>query len=328
MRDCGHRRSLSTNDCRPAELTARVACFGILVADVFVPPLHELPAAGQLVATDDFLVAPGGCAANVALALRRLEVPVAVAGRVGDDVFGELVRRELEAQGVDTRGVRTTPGVGTSKTVVLSIAGEDRRFLHTFGANAAVTADDLIDTADVIYVGGYLILPSVDPDALAERMHDARGRGSAVILDVVAPTGAHPSLAALGRLLPHVDFFVPNHDEARAITGEDDPHRQAELLAEHGARTVMIKLGERGLYVLGEGGAFELEAPPVQVVDPSGAGDAFAAGLALGLLEGRPLDETARFASVLGASACTALGCGAGVFTRDEAEAFLSEHSF
>ena len=87
----------------------------------------------------------------------------------------------------------------------------------------------------------------------------------------------------------------------------------------------MVKLGERGLHVLGEQGAFDLEAPTVEVVEPSGAGDAFAAGLALGILEGWPLEHTARFASVLGASACTALGCAAGVFTRAEADAFLQE---
>jgi ribokinase len=132
-------------------------------------------------------------------------------------------------------------------------------------------------------------------------------------------------LDELGRLLPYADFFVPNHDEACAITGEGDPRRQAGILREHGARTVMIKLGEHGLYVLGET-ELALVAPPVDVVDPSGAGDAFAAGLALGILESWSLEQTAQFASVLGASACTALGCAAGVFTRAQAEAFLHEH--
>jgi sugar/nucleoside kinase (ribokinase family) len=310
--------------------TARVACFGILVADVFVPPLDELPAAGQLVSTDDFLIATGGCAANVALALRRLDVPVAVGGRVGDDVFGGLVERDLAAHGVDTGGILTTPGIGTSKTVIVPVVGEDRRYLHTFGANAALAADDILATpfagAEVIYVGGYLILPSLRADELASRLAEARARGATVILDVVAPSGARPSLAAVSRLLPHVDYFIPNHDEARAITGEDDPGRQAELLADHGARTVMVKLGERGLHVQSEAGSFELDAPPVDVVEPSGAGDAFAAGLAVGILEHWPLERTARFASVLGGSACTALGCAAGVFTRELADAFVRDH--
>jgi sugar/nucleoside kinase (ribokinase family) len=304
-------------------LTPRVACFGILVADVFVPPLGDLPAAGQLVATDDFLVAPGGCAANVAIALSRLDVPVAVEGRVGDDVFGELIRRDLAAGGIDTAGILTTPGLGTSKTVILSVTGDDRRYIHTFGANGAVTADDLVTTAEVIYVGGYLILPSLDPDGLAARLAEARGRGVTVILDVVAPAGLRPSLEQMSRVLPHVDYFVPNYDEARVITGEGDTRRQAEALAELGAGTVMVKLGERGVHVLGEQGAFDLDAPRVDVVDPSGAGDAFAAGLALGILEGWEIERTARFACVLGASACTALGCSAGVVTREQAEALL-----
>jgi len=311
-------------------LRARVACFGILVADMFVPPLAALPAAGELVATDDFLVAPGGCAANVAVALRRLDVPVAVGGRVGDDLIGELIRRELGADGVDTSGIIAMPGIGTSKTVIVTVAGEDRRYLHTFGANAAFTANDILTsafaTAEVIYLGGYLILPSLREDELAARLAEARARGATVILDVVAPSGTRPSLDEMDRLLPHVDYFVPNHDEARAIMGEAEPHRQAQLLVGHGARTVMIKLGERGLHVLGGAGGFELDAPPVSVVEPSGAGDAFAAGLAVGILEGLPLEETARLASVLGASACTALGCAAGVFTRAQADAFLREH--
>ncbi len=77
---------------------------------MFVPPLERLPDAGELLTTGDFLIEPGGCAANVAIALGKLGVPAAVGGRVGDDVFGELVRRELAARGVDTSGLLTTPG--------------------------------------------------------------------------------------------------------------------------------------------------------------------------------------------------------------------------
>lgn len=130
----------------------------------------------------------------------------------------------------------------------------------------------------------------------------------------------------MSELLAHVDYFVPNLDEARALTGLDEPSLQAERLVECGARTVLIKLGEQGLYVRGEAGCFELEAPPVEVVEPSGAGDAFAAGLAVAILEGWELERAARFASVLGGSACTALGCAAGIFTRSEAEAFSAAH--
>jgi sugar/nucleoside kinase (ribokinase family) len=308
-----------------------VLCIGVLVADVFVPPLERLPDAGELVATDDFLIQPGGCAANVAIGLGTLGVRAGVCGRVGDDLFGEFVERDLRLRGIDTSGVLSSPGLGTSKTVILPVAGEDRRYLHTFGANAALTAADVeaaaLDAAAVVYVGGYLILPGLREAELGLRLQAARARGTTVVLDVAAPAGRDPSLDAVGTLLPLADYFVPNIDEARVLTGETDPSRQADRLAEHGARNVLIKLGERGAYVRSGGRSFTVDAPHVRVVEPSGAGDAFAAGLIVGILEGWDLERTVRFANVTGASACTALGSWGGVCTRSEAEAFLAANA-
>jgi sugar/nucleoside kinase (ribokinase family) len=309
---------------------SRVLCVGVLVSDVFVPPVERVPNAGELLATDDFLIEPGGCAANVAVALSKLGVAASVSGRVGDDLYGEMVRRELSALGIDTSGVLTTPGLGTSKTVIIAVIGEDRRYLHTFGANAALAAVDIapaaFEAADVIYIGGYLILPALRADELAPRLAAARARGAKTILDVAAPAERELSLEAVSRLLPHVDYFVPNFDEAFALTEERDPRRQADKLVAHGALTVIIKLGEKGVYVRHGTESFALDAPPIEVVEPSGAGDAFAAGLAVGILEGWDLSTMVRFASVIGASACSALGCAAGILSRPEADAFVSAH--
>ena len=314
------------------DANAPVLCVGILVADLFVPLLARLPVAGELIATEDFLVQPGGCAANSAIALRRLGVAPAVVGRVGDDLFGDLVERYLRERGIDTGGVARAEGYGTSKTVILPVLDEDRRFIHTFGANAALTAADIASTsleaAEVIYVGGYLVLPGLHQGDLAERFLLAREHGTHIVLDVVVPSGhADLSVDAVRELLPLADFFLPNEDEARALTGEAEPRRQAERLLEAGARTVVIKRGERGVFVHDGDEAFELPAPPVEAIEPSGAGDAFAAGLILGILEGWELERSVRFASVIGGSACTALGCYAGVFSRDEADRFIAEHA-
>ena len=305
-------------------------CVGILVADVFVPPLERLPAAGELIATGDFLLQPGGCAANTAIALGKLGVPAAVCGRVGDDLLGDFVECDLRSREIDTSGVRRTEGYGTSKTVIVPVVGEDRRFIHTFGANAALTAADIepaaLEAAEVLYVGGYLILPALREDELAERLRAGRARGTRIVLDVAVPAGQKLPPDAARMLLPLADYFVPNDDEAFALTGESDPRRQAECFLEHGANVVVIKLGERGAYVRSGDESFEVLAPPMEVVEPSGAGDAFAAGLMLGILEGWELERSVRFASVIGGSACTALGCWAGVFTRAQAEAFLVAH--
>jgi sugar/nucleoside kinase (ribokinase family) len=305
-------------------------CVGILVADMFVPPLELLPAAGELLATDDFLLEPGGCAANTAIALGKLGVRAAVCGRVGDDLLGDFVERDLRSREIDTSGVRRTEGYGTSKTVIISVVGEDRRYIHTFGANAALTARDIepaaLEAAEVLYVGGYLILPGMHEDELAERLREARAGGTRIVVDVAVPVGQTLPVDAARTLLPLADYFVPNVDEACALTGESDPRRQAERFLEQGANAVVIKLGEHGAYVRDGEEAFEIHAPPMEVVEPSGAGDAFAAGLIVGILEGWELERSVRFASVIGGSACTALGCCEGVFTRAEAEAFLDAH--
>ncbi len=308
-----------------------VVCAGIVVADVFVPPLERLPEAGELVTTDDFVVETGGCAANAAIALARLGVRAAVVAKVGDDHFGAFVEDELSAAGLDVAGICRVAGLGTSKTVIIPVSGEDRRFIHTFGANAALCAADLAPALaaapDVLYLGGFLVLPALRQDELAAQLRLARQAGTRVVFDVVAPAGRALSLDDVAGVLPEVDYFVPNDDEAAALTGESDPRRQAERLLELGAGTVIVTLGERGLIAAGRDETFELPAPHVDFVEPSGAGDAFAAGLVYGLLQGWPLRRLLEFASVIGASACTHLGCTAGLLTRAEADAFLKNHA-
>jgi sugar/nucleoside kinase (ribokinase family) len=308
-----------------------VVCAGILVADLFVPPLPGLPAAGQLFATEDFLLDTGGCAANTATGLAKLGVPARVAGKVGDDLFGDFIARELAAKGVDTAGILRAPNLGTSKTVVLTVAGEDRRFLHTFGANADFRISDvapgLLRGARALYVGGYLVMPEVRQEDLADLFRTAQEEGLRTFLDVVVPHG-DPSLSMepLTRVLPYVDYFFPNDEEARALTGESEPRRQAERFLEAGCDTAVVTQGAGGTLLLS--GREQLAAPvyPIEFLDGAGSGDAFAAGFIAGVLEGWEMARVLRFASAVGASACTRLGCTTGVFTRAEALAFVAAH--
>src|SRR5215472_1900411 len=120
-----------------------VVCAGILVADLFVPPLEQLPTQGNLVVTEDFLVQPGGCAANTAISLAKLGVSVSVIGKVGSDPFGSAVELDLQKHRVQTAAIRRSSSHGTSKTVILPVIGEDRRYIHTLGANADFTVEDI-----------------------------------------------------------------------------------------------------------------------------------------------------------------------------------------
>jgi sugar/nucleoside kinase (ribokinase family) len=317
----------------PAErraLDPRVLCAGILVGDLFVPPLPRLPAAGELLVTDDFLMGAGGCAANVAVVLSILGVASRVVGKVGRDSFGNFVTSSLAGFGIDVSFIGRSETMGTAKTVIVPVAGDDRRYIHTVGANADLTGRDFVPGAlsgvDVVYLGGYLVLPGLHPSAVVELFEAAHRAGAQTVLDVVLPGDTQTSIDDLRSILPSVDFFLPNHDEASHLTGEQDPERQAACFREAGAQTVIITMGADGLFVRSTTDTQHIGARSVEVVDGSGAGDAFSAALIVGILEGWPLERSLMFASEVGALACTALGCSAGVPDRQQVLHRMSIH--
>jgi sugar/nucleoside kinase (ribokinase family) len=308
-----------------------VICAGILVADIFVPPLKRLPQVGELVVTEDFLVQPGGCAANTAISLAKLGVSVGVAGKVGDDLFGDAVERDLRDKGVRTEMLQRSARFGTSKTVILPVIEEDRRYIHTIGANADFTSGDidvsLAAQTQVFALGGYFVLPAFSAPRSAALLAALKQRGVRTVLDVVVPATEHPpTLDDLRPVLPYVDVFTPNNVEATMLTGETNPAKQARLFLDAGCAIAVITRGSEGALLMSASQMLEMPAVPVEVVDMSGAGDAFVAGFIMGLLAHWSLEETLRFACLIGASACTHLGCADGVFTRPEAEAYLQAH--
>jgi sugar/nucleoside kinase (ribokinase family) len=306
-----------------------VLCAGIIVTDYVCNPISHLPAAGELVLTERILLTIGGCAANVAVDLARMDVPAAVVGRVGSDVAGGVVTDLLRGQGLDVSAVCPTPGVDTSQTLIVNVAGEDRRFIHTFGANAEFRAADIpherVEHCKVLYLGGYLLMGNLRQEELVPVFAAARTAGAKTVLDVVTP-GRADYLSRLDKLLPHVDVFMPNNHEAELITGERDPVRQAETFQRMGAGTTIVTLGGDGAVVVGKGGRFRSGTYPVEFIDGSGGGDAFAAGYVYGLLHAMGTEDCLRMASALGASCVRAIGTTTGVFTRKECEEFLARH--
>jgi sugar/nucleoside kinase (ribokinase family) len=289
--------------------------------------MDRLPDEGFLVAVEGMFLATGGCAANVAVDIAKQGVRVAAAGKVGTDFWGRFVREDLEQQGVDTRAVSESGEQQTSQTMILLCNGQDRRFVHTFGANRAFQVGDipldLLVSAKVMYVGGYLVLPAFDPVELAALFGKCREAGVTTVLDVVIPAG-FAYRGELDPVLPVTDVFLPNDDEGVLLTGLVDPVQQAQAFRRMGARTVVVTLGAEGLLAAEGDRAWRAAPFPSQVVDQSGAGDAFCAGFITGLVHGLDLFGCLHYGSALGASCVTQMGCSAGVFTAPEASQFLA----
>jgi sugar/nucleoside kinase (ribokinase family) len=307
-------------------------CLGILVADIFASPIDSLPAAGELKLVDRYMLSAGGCAANTAVCLRRLGRDVRVVGKVGEDLFGDFVKSDLERLDVDTSAVRRSATHPTSSTYILNVRGEDRRFLHTIGANADFRFEDIdltiLDGTRVLYVGGYMVMLEFGPQHLVQLFREAKARGLKTVLDVAIGAGAPAPLDQIEPALHYTDAFLPNDDEARALTGRTDPTEQAEVLSRLNPDcVVIITMGGRGALARHRDQTIRAGAYQVDCIDESGAGDAFAAGFITGLLESWPLESTLRFASAVGASCTRALGCTQGVFHFPEAEAFVAQSS-
>jgi sugar/nucleoside kinase (ribokinase family) len=289
-----------------------------------------VPAAGELVMTDKMLLTIGGCAANAAVDLVKMEVEAAVVGRVGSDVFGRVVIDMLRDHGVNTSAIQTTPNVDTSQTLIVNVTGQDRRFIHTFGANAVFSAADIpldrVKQCRVLYLGGYLVMPRMVQDELIATFAAAQQNGAKTVLDVVVP-GPGEYLSRLDRLLPHVDVFLPNDHEAGLMTDESDPIQQAEIFRQLGAKTVVITMGGEGSVLVSDKVRLRAGVFSVPFVDGSGGGDAFDAGFIYGMLNDMSPEDCLRVASALGASCVRAIGTTPGVFTRSECEDFLRKNS-
>ena len=292
--------------------------------------MKELPREGQLLTVDSMPTKAGGCAANVAIDLVKQGVAVEVIGCVGRDASAAALCRSLEQDRVGCRHLVYTDGLPTSRTVVLLVEGQDRRYIHLFGANRAFTIAhierDWVARLKIFYLGGLGVMPGIKAAELLELLTFCRAKGVTTVVDVVIPQH-FSALDELRSLLPHVDYFLPNADEARLITGATDPLAQLRAFHHIGANTVIITQGNAGA-VASRGKEFwRCGAYPVHLLDPSGAGDAFASGLVTGILREWDLPRALRYASALGASATRAIGTTDGVFTAEEADAFLNSHS-
>jgi len=307
-----------------------VVCAGIIVADHICAPITHVPDAGEIVMAERMLLTIGGCAANAAVDLKKLGISAAVVGRVGGDIFGRIVTDLLREYGMDVSGILISPESDTSQTLIVNVAGQDRRFIHTVGANAEFRATDfptdIMTACKVLYLGGYLLMPNVLQEELLPVFAAARQAGARTMLDVATP-GPADYLSRLDQLLPHVDVFLPNHHEGEMITGEADPLRQAKIFRRLGAGTVVITMGADGAILANESQCLRAGRYPVDFVDGTGSGDAFDAGYIYGLLHDMDAESCLRWASAVGASCVRAIGTTPGVFTRQECEAFIRKHS-
>jgi ribokinase len=304
----------------PAERKS-VVVVGSINMDL-VARAERIPLAGETVAGSSFQTHHGGKGANQAVAVARLGYPVKMIGRVGSDAFGEELRQNLHASGVDVAGVATSAGASGVAVIVVSDAGENC-IVVTPGANALVTPQDIDDNLETLRGAGMVLAQLEIPLAAVEHLATVCERAGVPLMLDPAPARALPE-----ELFRKVAWFTPNETEAAFFLGEDGtamgPEQMADTLLGKGIRGVVLKRGGRGAYLKSGSEAGALVAPfTVKAVDTTAAGDAFNGAFAASLMTGKGAAESARFAAAAAAVSVTRAGAQGSMASMEEVQAML-----
>lgn len=273
-----------------------IAVLGNVTLDIICKTVDDVPRSASI-SFQDAAVTPGGCASNTAIGLSQKGERAFLIACVGDDDASELLDLAWKRTSVDTRFVQKVPDITTGVSIGLVDSDLQPRFIHTSGANGKLTKDFLDPDAlkkegiGLLHIAGYFVLPGLLDMDFDSSLIGVREKSIFTTLDVVSsPAMEKPQ--HLWPLLPYLDLFMSNLQEAKLITGCGDPHSAAAYLLQKGSRGVIIKLGAEGCYLLTEEGEAHIPAPRARnVVDTTGAGDAFAAGLLAGLRQGKAMPD-------------------------------------
>ena len=296
-----------------------IVILGIFVVDLAFETAR-LPKWGETVLGPEFRLGPGGKGSNQAIGAARLGGRVSFISRVGKDTFGEMGLRMYEAEGVATEFVIVDATLKTGAAAILIQEGKgENAIVVTPGAASALLTGD-VDRAKGRIAESAVFMTQLElPVAVVE--HGLRVARECGVRTILNPA---PACALADGLFALCDYVTPNESEAAILTGlpvasMEDAERAATALLRRGARNVVLTLGARGVLVKTAELTEHVAAYDVgPVVDTTGAGDAFNAGLAVGLSEGMDLVQAARFGCAAAGISVTRPGTAPSMPRRDE----------
>ena len=277
----------------------------------------------QTVPIEPITPSSGGITCNTGIALQLLGISTQVLSLTGPDAWGHLIRQTLVEADVGIDLLFTHSNAPTTAVVVLINEDGSRSFL----APAVKTATKFLDAdfvraqkahleeTDYFILGYYGRMPLLEPE-LPSLLAEIQEFGCRTVMDSAGDGG---DAAQLAKILPHLDIYVPSEAEASQQTNSSDPEKMLDWYRQHNDYGILgVKLGEKGALLHSpEEGLLMLDAcaPPSSIVDTTGAGDCFMAGLIAGLDHGLTVKEAGTWATAAGALAVTKRGGHQGVTT-------------
>lgn len=287
--------------------------------------VHRFPRPGETLHGGRFTTGYGGKGANQAVMVARLGGNISMVGRVGDDIFGQDMRRNLAAEGIDALFVFESAGVSSGVAVITVDDSGQNTIIVIAGANGLVTPDD-VTAAQAAIAGARVLLCQMEVPMAANlaALRLARAAGVTTIFNSAPVSGEVPA-----EVYELTDIFCPNETEAELLTGIevhtlDDARLAASIILERGARAALITLGARGcLYVSADGADEVIPTVEVNAVDTTGAGDAFVGSLGYFLAAGVALRTAIERANAIAAISVQSPGTQASYPRREQLPAEL-----
>jgi len=302
-----------------------VLAIGELNVDLVMTGFKSPPTLGQEIFGDDLSLVLGSSTAIAACAMSSLGLGVAFYGKNGTDPYGKVVADFLKKYNINTSYVQTGSNIKTGITVALS-CGYDRA-LCTFmgdsidGFTALEVPDEALKSARHIHVGSFFLQPKMR-DGLAELFARAHSHGVTTSLDA-GWDDTQVFDYGIRDVLKHTDFFFPNETEALNITKCDSVPGAAQELAKF-CKTVVVKCGEKGAYLVSGGTVLEGTPYPATPIDTTGAGDTFNAGFMYAYLNGKGFEECLKYGNAAGSISVTRMGGTTACPTLAEVEALIN----
>ena len=298
-----------------------VACLGDVNLDILMY-MDKLPELGSESLASRLELRPGGAAANVAVALSRLGVHVGFIGAIGADVIGRIVKEDLEVEGVDT-GLLQVLKEDYTGLAIIAVTGGERTMLGYRGANRRLHPEFInpkyFEKSRLLFISGYSLLEEPQKSAALKALDIARKRGSLIAVDISEPL-AVMGVRKVGEMLGRIDYAFMNEREATLLAGENMKELTRRL-----AEVAVVKKGSAGAELFYSELYAEAPAFKIEVVDTTGAGDAFDAGFIYGVLRGLEIDECLFLANAVAAWKCRGRG-SRHLPTLEELKRFLKEN--
>lgn len=280
--------------------------------------VQELPKKGETILSNDFTNSSGGKGANQAVAAKRLGGDVSLIGAVGKDIAGTNLTKSLKLEGINVDNIKSVD-LPTGNAIITVDKNGDNTIVVYSGANFQVD-EKLVDSCQaLIKESEFVILQLEIPmETVLYSAKLAKKYGKKVILNP-APANELPK-----EIFKYIDYITPNETELFELTGADNVKSASRELINKGVKNVVVTLGEKGCYYLGER-ELEVESFKVKSMDTTAAGDSFNGALAVALGEGKTIEEALRFANAVGALTTTKIGAQTSLPNRQELEEFLNK---